>query len=99
MSAIYDLLDDFCDEYHTHKTEEETRCLQRAVNQLESALEDPSLPQRLEGLRLAAKLAKELGDRPLCLLFDFFLLERCPGAQCASFELKFMVKGPKLKIL
>ena len=79
MSAIYDLLDDFCDEYHTHKTEEETRCLQRAVNQLESALEDPSLPQRLEGLRLAAKLAKELGDRPLCLLFDFFLASELIG--------------------
>ena len=79
MSVIYDLLDDFCDEYHNHKTEEETRCLQRAVNQLESALEDPSLAQRLEGLRLAAKLAKELGDRPLCLLFDFFLASELIG--------------------
>ncbi|MDB4422946.1 hypothetical protein N9053_02060 [bacterium] len=79
MSTIYDLLDDYSEEYETHESQAEAKCLNRAINQLDIAMQEQSLAIRLQGLRDAVALSKKLADRQVSLIFDFYLASELIG--------------------
>ena len=79
MSAIYDLLDDYLQEYEKQRSEAEFNLLSQAVDQLDLAMQEHTLITRLQGLRDAAAMSKKLGDRPVSLVFDFYLASELIG--------------------
>ena len=79
MSAIYDLLDDYLQEYEKQRSEAEFNLLSQAVDQLDLAMQEHALITRLQGLRGAAAMSKKLGDRPVSLVFDFYLASELIG--------------------
>lgn len=79
MSAIYDLLDDYLQEYETQKSEAEFNCLSRAVNRLDHAMLEETLSCRLQGLRDAVAMSEKLDDRPVSLVFQFYLASELIG--------------------
>lgn len=79
MSAIYDLLDDYLQEYEKQRSEAEFKLLNQAVDQLDLAMQEQILITRLQGLRDAAAMSKKLVDRPVSLVFDFYLASELIG--------------------
>lgn len=58
MSAIYELLDDYLQEYDRHKSETEFNALNQASNRLDRAMQEETLTARLQGLREATEMSK-----------------------------------------
>ncbi|MGI9468733.1 MAG: hypothetical protein ACR2OA_16565 [Rubripirellula sp.] len=79
MSGIYDLLDDYLKEYESHKSETEFNSLSQAIDRLDLAMQQQTLKTRLQGLRDASAMAKGLADRPVSLVFDFYLASELIG--------------------
>ena len=79
MSAIYDLLDDYLLEYETQKSETEFNSLNQAIDRLDVAMQEQALATRLQGLREAVAMSKKLADRPVSLVFDFYLASELIG--------------------
>ena len=79
MSAIYDLLDDYLQEYEAHKSQTEFNSLNEAIDRLDSAMQEQSLEIRLQGLRDAVAMSNKLADRPVSLVFDFHLASELIG--------------------
>ncbi len=79
MSAIYDLLDDYLKEYETQRSEAEFNFLNQAVDRLDIAMQEQTLTTRLQGLRDAAAMSNKLADRPVSLVFDFYLASELIG--------------------
>ena len=79
MSAIYDLLDDYLQEYETQKSETEFNSLHQAIDRLDIAMQEQVLTTRLRGLREAVAMSKKLADRPVSLVFDFYLASELIG--------------------
>ena len=80
MSAIYELLDDYLQEYDRHKSETEFNALNQASNRLDRAMQEETLTARLQGLREATEMSKKLADRQVSLVFDFYLASELIGS-------------------
>ena len=79
MSAIYDLLDDYLQEYETQKSQAEFNLLNQVIDRLDSAVQEQILENRLQGLRDAVAMSNKLEDRPVSLVFDFYLASELIG--------------------
>lgn len=79
MSAIYDLLDDYLQDYETHESEAKFKSLNQAIDRLDIAMQEQTLAKRLQGLRDAVAMSKKLSDSPVSLVFDFYLASELIG--------------------